>query len=147
MAPPPRARTATPSVLAESMGGVPIVAFAGALRRHPDGWRWRDGRVEPRVFDVTAFEAFAFPRVTRSIDGARREFLSVPREAAQSEPELAQFVAMMASEVRSPDDDPGRVELPYEAWASWSRTQVIGVRWDASDEEELLREAAAQRAQ
>lgn len=126
-----------------------LSAMGGTLVRHPDGWRWRDGRPEPRVYDVTALQAFQFPKVTRAepdAPGGRAQYLAIPRAAAQEEPELREAIAMAGARARRPEDDPGVIELPVSLWEPWASAQVIGLRWDAADEEDLLREAEQQRA-
>lgn len=126
--------------------GLVIAAFGGALRRTPEGWRWRDGRAEPRVFDVTAMQAYELPRVVRVRDGARAEFASLRARLAQAEPDLAAFLQDVGTAAVSPDDDPGAIEVPWAVWEGWARDRVVGVRWDEADEEDLLREAKAQQA-
>jgi len=34
------------------------IALGGALKRHPDGWRWADGTPEPRVRDLTPMDQY-----------------------------------------------------------------------------------------
>jgi hypothetical protein len=126
--------------------GPVIAAFGGALRRTPEGWRWRDGRAEPRVFDVTAVQAYELPRVVRVRDGARVELASLRARIAQAEPDLVAFLQDAGAAAQSPDDDPGAVEVPWSVWASWAKDRVVGVRWDEADEADLLREATAQQA-
>lgn len=126
-----------------------LSAMGGTLIRHPEGWRWRDGRPEARVRDVTALEAFAFPTVTRAdpeAPGGRARFLAIPRGAAAEEPELREAIAMAGARAIEPEDDPGVIEVPWSLWEPWAKTQVIGLRWDAADEADLIREAEALRA-
>lgn len=126
-----------------------LSAMGGALVRHPEGWRWRDGRPEPRVIDVTAFDAFPFPRVTRAdpaAPGGRATFIALPRKAIGEEPELREALAMAGDAARSPDDDPSVIELPWSLWEPWARAMVIGLRWDAADEDALVAEAERLRA-
>jgi hypothetical protein len=52
---------------------------------------------------------------------------------------------MAGDATREPQDDPAVIELPWALWEPWARTMVIGLRWDAADEEDLLREAEALR--
>lgn len=128
------------------MSGPVIAAMGGALLRGPDGWRWRDGRFEPRVYDVTALAAYELPRIIRILpEIGRVEMLSVSREQARTEPDLDAFVRAHASEVLSSPDDPEAIELPWALWERWAGATVVGVRWDVADEEGLLREAAAQQ--
>ncbi|MFO0627411.1 MAG: hypothetical protein U0325_17505 [Polyangiales bacterium] len=123
-----------------------IAAFGGALRRTPSGWRWRDGRSEPRVFDVTAMQAYELPRVVRVRDGVRVEHASLRARLAQAEPDLAAFLQDAGAQASSPDDDPGAIEVPWSVWEAWAKERVVGVRWDEADEDDLLREANAQQA-
>lgn len=121
-----------------------LSAMGGALVRQPAGWHWRDGRAEPRVLDVTALEAFAFPRVTRPSttgSGALETLIALPRKAIDEEPELHEAIAMAGDAARSPEDDPAVCEIPWALWEPWARSRVIGLRWDAADEEALLAEA------
>lgn len=122
-----------------------LSAMGGTLIRHPEGWRWRDGRPEPRVRDVTALEAFPFPRVTRATQDGRAQYLAIPRAAAAEEPELREAIAHAGAAAREPEDDPEVIEVPLSVWEPWARAQVIGMRWDAADEADLLREAEALR--
>lgn len=124
------------------MRGPIIAAMGGALLRDEQGWRWRDGRAEPRVFDVLAMDAYDLPRVVRvDADGARVLWASLRRRLAEAEPDLAEFLRDAGALAREPADDPGAVEVPWAMWESWARTRVVGVRWDEADEEDLLREA------
>ncbi len=68
----------------------PLSAMGGLLVRHPDGWRWSDGSIEPRVRDLTAAEAFELPRV-RSIDPTTdtvADYVSIPRSALDEDADL-----------------------------------------------------------
>lgn len=124
-----------------------IAAMGGALLRVEEGWRWRDGRAEPRVHDVTALEAYEFPRITRvSPRGEGRvEYLALPRALAASEPELVEFLSTHEGAAVPSPEDPTVIEVPWTIWEPWARACVVGLRWDAADEEDLLREADAQQ--
>ncbi len=123
-----------------------LTAMGGLLARHPDGWRWRDGRAEPRVRDLTAAEAFQFPRVTYphpdDTSGARLRYVAVPLASAAVEPDLAEVIALAGRRARRPVGDPV-VEVPEDVWDPWIAGRVVGVIWDAADEDGLLATAEA----
>ena len=81
----------------------PLTAMGGLLTRTPDGWRWRDGREEPRVRDLTAAEAFQFPRVfypDPERPGGRVRWVSIPVRALDEEPDLDELVRGVGAAAR-----------------------------------------------
>lgn len=126
-----------------------LTAMGGLLTRTPDGWRWRDGSEEPRVRDLTAAEAFQFPRVVYpdpARPGERTYWVSVPLAAVDEEPDLQEMLRHVGAAARPSAYDPGHVEVPEDAWDEWSVGHVIGVLWDAADEADLIATAEALRA-
>lgn len=120
--------------------------MGGLLTRGPDGWRWRDGAREARVRDLTAAEAFQFPRVTApdpDAPGGRGRWVSIPVRALDEEPDLDELVRELGPAARNSEHDPGRIEVREAVWDERVRARVIGVAWDPADEAELL--AIAQR--
>ncbi len=116
-------------------------ALGGLLVRGDDGWRWRDGSPEPRVRDLTAAEAFQFPRV-RSVDprtGVAAGYVAIPRTALAEDADLLGAVVEEAGE-RVLDAGP-TLEVPEELWDAWAPAQVIGLGWEPDDESEILRRA------
>lgn len=123
--------------------------MGGLLARTPDGWRWRDGRAEARVRDLTALEAFQFPVVTYpdpTRPGERVRWMSVPTSALDDEPDLLEMLQFAGAEARNSEHDAGRVEVPEALWRRWAEGRVIGVAWDAADEAALFAEAERLRA-
>ena len=73
--------------------------MGGLLTRGPDGWRWRDGTREARARDLTAAEAFQFPRVTYpdpDAPGGRSRWVSLPVRALDEEPDLSDELTVIA---------------------------------------------------
>ena len=115
--------------------------MGGLLTRGPDGWRWRDGTREARVRDLTAAEAFQFPRVTYpdpDAPGGRTRWVSVPVRALDEEPDLDELIRELGPAARNSEHDAGHIEVREDAWESGVRGRVIGVGWDAEDEADLL---------
>lgn len=124
----------------------PLSAMGGLLVRQPDGWRWRDGSPEPRVRDLTAAQAFEFPRV-RSVDpttGAVTPYVAIPREALDEDHDLlAAVIAFAGPRAIAPGGDRGPVEVPEEVWDAWASDRVIGLGWEPSDEAAILARAGS----
>jgi hypothetical protein len=123
--------------------------MGGLLTRGPDGWRWRDGTLETRVRDLTALEAFQFPRVTYpdpDAPGGRARWVSLPVRALDDEPDLDELVRELGRAARNSEHDAGRIEVREDAWDAWVDGRVIGVAWDAADEAELLAIARRHRS-
>jgi len=122
----------------------PLSAMGGLLVRQPDGWRWRDGSPEPRVRDLTAAQAFEFPRV-RSIDpttGAVAAYVSISRAALDEDADLlADVIAFAGPRAIVVGGHRGTVEVPEEVWDVWASDRVIGLGWDPSDEAGILARA------
>jgi hypothetical protein len=59
-----------------------VSCFGGTIHRHPDGWRWSDGSLEPRVSDETFGDAYDF--TIRD-----NQFVEVPLFLADLELDLA----------------------------------------------------------
>lgn len=126
-----------------------LTAMGGMLLRTEEGWRWRDHRPEPRVRDITAWEAFQYPRVIvrdPSAPEGRAVYVSIPEAALAEESELREVLAEADDRVRRTDEEPGVVQVPLDVWEPWARAMVIGVAWDAADEDELLGTAERLRA-
>ncbi len=124
-----------------------LTAMGGLLTRHQDGWRWRDGRAEPRVRDLTAAEAFPFPRVTEVDPGApegRVRYINVPWRIVREEPDLAEVISLAGPRALRPAGEPV-VQIPEDIWDPWVHNRVIGVLWDADDEDDLLSTAESLR--
>ena len=120
--------------------------MGGLLTRGPDGWRWRDGTREARVRDLTAAEAFQFPRVTvpdPDAPGGRSRWVSIPVRALDDEPDLDELVRELGPAARNSEHDAGCIEVREALWDERVRARVIGVAWDPADEAALL--AIAQR--
>lgn len=115
--------------------------MGGMLLRTEDGWRWRNGDPETRVRDITAWEAFQYPQVIvrdpTAPDG-RRVFVSLPDGALAEETELREVIALADSRARRTDEEPGVVQVPMDVWEPWARAMIVGVIWDAADEEDLF---------
>jgi hypothetical protein len=124
--------------------------MGGLLTRTPDGWRWRDGREEPRVRDLTAAEAFQFPRVfypDPERPGGRVRWVSIPVRALDDEPDLDELVRAAGKNARNSEHDAGRIEVREDVFDAWAVGQVIGLAWDPDDEADLFATAEAlQRA-
>jgi hypothetical protein len=122
----------------------PLSAIGGLLVRQADGWRWRDGSPEPRVRDLTAAQAFEFPRV-RSIDpatGAVTPYVSITREALDEDADLlGDVIAFAGSRALHVGGPRGTVEVPEEIWDAWASDRVIGLGWNPSDEADILARA------
>jgi hypothetical protein len=115
--------------------------MGGLLTRGPDGWYWSDGTREARVRDLTAAEAFQFPRVVYPDPDAaegRSRWVSFPVSALDDEPDLDELVRELGSAARNSTHDAGRIEVREDVWDAHVRGRVIGVLWDAADEAELL---------
>ena len=122
-----------------------LTAMGGLLTRTDDGWRWRDGRPEPRVRDLTASEAFQLPRVTYpdpARPGERLRYVSISPRALREDPDLRDVLPRG----RPAPHEPGTYEVPESDWDAWARTYVVGVLWDAADEEALFTLAESLRA-
>ncbi len=122
--------------------------MGGLLTRTPDGWRWRDGREEPRVRDLTAAEAFQFPRVfypDPERPGGRVRWVSIPVRALDEEPDLDELVRHAGGAARNSEHDAGRVEVREDVFDAWAAHRVIGVAWDPDDEPSLFAAAEALR--
>lgn len=118
--------------------------MGGLLVRQPDGWRWRDGTPEPRIRDLTAAQAFEFPRV-RSIDpstDAIAPYVSITREALDEDGDLlADVIAFAGPRAITVGGPRGTVEVPEEVWEAWASDRVIGLGWAPSDEQAILARA------
>lgn len=122
----------------------PLSAMGGLLVRRADGWHWRDGSPEPRVRDLTAAQAFEFPRV-RSIDPTSElltSYVAISREALDEDPDLlADVIAFAGLRAITAAGDRGAVEVPEEIWDAWASDRVIGLGWEPSDEAAILARA------
>jgi hypothetical protein len=118
--------------------------MGGLLVRQPDGWRWRDGSPEPRVRDLTAAQAFEFPRV-RSLDPSNdtlTAYVSITREALDEDADLlADVIAFAGPRAITVGGARGTVEVPEEVWDAWASDRVIGLGWEPSDEAAILARA------
>ena len=122
--------------------------MGGLLTRTPDGWRWRDGRDEPRVRDLTAAEAFQFPRVfypDPERPGGRVRWVSIPVRALDEEPDLDELVRGAGAAARNSEHDAGKIEVREDVFDAWSNEHVIGLAWDPDDEAALFAAADALR--
>lgn len=122
--------------------------MGGLLTRTSDGWRWRDGREEPRVRDLTAAEAFQFPRVfypDPERPGGRVRWVSIPVRALDEEPDLDELVRTAGTGARNSEHDAGRIEIREDVFDAWSAERVIGLAWDPVDEADLFATAEALR--
>ncbi len=122
----------------------PLSAMGGLLVRQADGWRWRDGSLEPRVRDLTAAQAFEFPRV-RSVDptsGTITAYVSISRAALDEDADLlADVIAFAGPRAIAVGGPRGTVEVPEEVWDVWASDRVIGLGWEPSDEAAILARA------
>lgn len=117
-------------------------ALGGLLERHPEGWRWIDGRAEPRVYDVTPAEAFCFSTVAMVTPaGEHTAGVSIPRATLDAEPGLFEPLFQLAGD--SVCELPSGVEIPQSVWDSWANATVIGLRWEPNDEAEIFARAEA----
>ncbi len=122
--------------------------MGGLLTRTPDGWRWRDGREEPRVRDLTAGEAFQFPRVfypDPERPGRRVRWVSIPTRALDEEPDLDELVRGAGKAARNSEHDAGRIEVREDVFDAWAVDRVIGLAWDPVDEVDLFATAESVR--
>ena len=132
-----------------------MTALDGALERHADGWRWRDGTPEPLVRDMLASRHYGF-RIRES------RYVEVPIGLARENDDLA-WVQLAADrgeleeswdgDVVGPDDRSllGEVRpekraarvwlVPIATWDERNR-QPIGAEWDREHEDAILRRAA-----
>ncbi len=124
----------------------PLSALGGLLVRQTDGWRWQDGSSEPRVRDLTAAQAFEFPRV-RSIDPTNdsiTDYVSITRSALDEDADLlADVIAFAGPRALVVGGPRGTVEVPEEIWDAWANDRVIGLGWEPADEAGILARAEA----
>lgn len=133
-------------------------ALSGTLERRADGWYWRDGTPEPRVYDL-ALKHFApnFRCITRG-DGrtyvevprgwerayhwdgdpaTRRAIYDLIREAGKEAPVFAERIAPLLDDHRV--TQPGAL-VPVEMWDA-VMSEPAGVGWDGEHEDEILARA------
>ena len=140
-------------------------ALDGALERHLDGWRWRDGSPEPRVRDMLLADiAPNFRCVTGGsgmtvveipLDWRNRKYWPRERIDPQAANEITALItesgkrgAIYAEGLAETFDDhrlrKGGYRVPVALWDAAMR-EPVGVWWDKTDETDILARAEQNR--